>query len=195
MALKIDAPSPRVPTSGPDTIKAPAAARGAAFGKLPVTSDKPPEAFQTANLAAVSAPSGVGPQSIQWWSPVTATRVHGTNEEPAPIDNLVFRTSEFGNPGNMRFDASVWAPGVSDTWLDKQAAVSALNLTVESPLIPDGKRPMQYAGQAGIEGHDLKVSTSLADMIVGGSLKPGVYPVKIKAGPLTLREFTIEIRD
>jgi hypothetical protein len=152
------------------------------------------------SAAKVSGAAPVGPNSVKWTGMPTVTYVMRYRQDTQPVVNGTVKVHQsiFGAPGNVNFGLQVWAPGVTDQWWDKAAAIRAMDLHVESPLIPGNKKiPVTYEGQAGINGNDFKVQVRWSEMRMGSSSadknsQPGTYPVHFKAGNKTLATIMVE---
>lgn len=158
------------------------------------------KSIRTKAASEVRQPVAVGPASVQWTGNGSATRIHRTAHTTQPLasgSKIRFQASELRAPGNMAFKLQVYAPGVTDTWWDKAAAIRALDLHVESPLIRGGRIPVMYVEQGGIENHDFIVQARLSEMMereimVGPLPSTGQYPIRFMAGPKELAQLTLD---
>lgn len=142
---------------------------------------------QASHIRHISRVPGVGPASIKWTGNQTVTFISKNSQTTTPIANkgtVNVDATLFGRPGNVAFDLGVYAPEVTNVWWDKPAAIKALRLRVESPMIPKGSKvDLTYNGQSGINGNDLNVRVRMSEMLAGGKALPaGVYPLHFMAG-------------
>lgn len=149
-------------------------------------------------IAKKAQVGGVGPSSVNWAGQAVATLVSPHKKTSGSVGNggtVLINRSLLGKPGDVQFDLQVWAPGVTNVWWDKTAAVHALGLHVASPLMTNKPNiPVTYQGQAGINGNDFQVRVLLSDILRGETFpNPGRYPVYFKAGEKILNTVMVQL--
>jgi hypothetical protein len=150
----------------------------------------------------------VGPvddRGIGWIGPVIARRIHKYYEETQELqqgDTVTFETTEFGIPGNIRFEIDVFAPELTPRarvidMKRKRGVLTALDLRVETDFFPVGQRNQLlaygYAGNVGPDGNNARLEV---DQFRFDHFPPtGIYPFRILNGTREIIRFNLDWRD